>query len=209
METFLVLLLLVSLIGVATGIVMLIVNYAKDRSKKRSFIVIGSSILATLLIGFSINAYEAHLDKLAAEKEADNVAAFKLEADQFTAKYMTIGSDAEDLGNTEYKAWNSEIESTTYDDYDPSDTITKLELDNASDISSIQTKMDKEKSLLASMKEHKNKTYHYSTYKKAYDDLKDMTDLVSYPSGSYNEFGDNFSTYDQTVADNYNDLTDN
>jgi ABC-type nickel/cobalt efflux system permease component RcnA len=209
MDTAIVLLMLIALIGIATGVVMLIVNYAKDRSKKRSFIVIASSVFALVVLIGALNMYENHLDKLAAQEEAANVSAFKKAADQYTANYEVTGYAATSLASDEHDEWGDDIDNSSYDSYDPSDTVTEIVENHEDDISTLTTELNKEQKLLDTMSQHKNKKYNYSYYKKSYTALKDLADFVSSPYGSYADFADTVNGYQDTASNYADEMSDN
>lgn len=190
------------------GVVLMIIDYAKERKMKTSLIIFGAG-LAFGIVGYAgTDAVDAHQEKVAQAQEKKDEQAFKAASDKFVTKYATIASNSEDLGNTIYDTWGDDIDNSG-DDYDPDDTLTKVMINNADDIMTIDNEVRSEKKLLNIMEAHKNDKYNYSTYKKAYTDLKSLTDLVTSTSGSYYDFGNDFSDADDAVASQYENLTDN
>ena len=70
MGTFLVLIFLVGLVVAIVGIVMLIIDYAKDRSKRTALSVIVSGVVLSLVWCAGIGAYKHNVAVVETRKEA-------------------------------------------------------------------------------------------------------------------------------------------
>lgn len=181
MTTFFSLIILIGIGILIVGIILFIVDYAKDKSKKTSLIVGTTGIVTVLFSAMIIKIIDVHQQNVEKAQEAENEKIFKTTANKFLNKYEEIGPECEDLGNTEYDYWGDDIDNSSYDDYDPSDTITSMVEDNADDIITIDSDMQTEKKLLKTLSEHKNDKYDYTKYKKAYDHLDQFADMVTSP----------------------------
>jgi hypothetical protein len=208
MSTFLGFICVIGIVVTIVGTVMLIIDYAKERKIKTSLIVLGTGITVGIVGFLGAGAVELHQEQVARVEEKKNEATFKKASEKFIAKYGVVASNCEDLGNTVYKSWGNEIDNSS-DDYDPTETVTNIMADNIGDVYSIDDDVKSEKKLLNIMEKHKNDRYNYSAYKKAYSDLKSFSDIVTFPSGSYNDFGSDYSDADESVANQYDEMTSN
>ena len=79
-------------------------------------------------------------------------------------------------------------------------------VDNAGDIADVDANMKKIKEYTEGMKANETQDRSFDKYNKSYKELKNLTNLVTSPSGSYNSFSDDFSKYDTSAANAYKEL---
>lgn len=128
-------------------------------------------------------------------------------AAKYKSLYLDVASKAEDVGNNEQQDWSDAIdEADDADDFDPDKAIAKSVADNVDDIEKINSDMRTMKKYVNGMKENETDKHSFKKYQKSYTELKNLTNLVTSPSGSYNSFTDNFGKYDDSTANAYKEF---
>lgn len=128
-------------------------------------------------------------------------------AEKYKSTYIVTAYQAEKVGNAEADDWEKAInDSSDSDDFDPDTVIEKTLVKHADQIDDVSDNMKKIDSYARGMSKNETPDRNTSKYKKSYNSLKKMTDLVTSPSGSYNSFSDNLSKYDQQTANAYEDM---
>ena len=158
------------------------------------------SLIATGISGYKIQVQQAESEQIVKSENHK----FNISARQFSNKYITAGSNMEDIGTNEYKSWGDEIDnSSDSDNFDVDTVVANIVSDNSDKISSADDDMIYLKKRIVTMKDNNNGKYDYSGYEKAYNRINKFYKFVSYPTGSYSEFSDTMTKLDNNVSDSY------
>ena len=156
-------------------------------------------LITTGVSGYKIEEQQARADEIVKNKNY----LFKKAAQQFSNKYLSVGSTLEDTGTAEYKSWGDAIDNSD-DDFDVNETVANIVAKNISDIDRADTGVSYLKKRLTLMSKNDTGKYDYKGYEKAYNRIQKFYNFVSYPNGSYSDFSDTMTTLDDNVTDSYN-----
>lgn len=174
-------------------------NKTKKVGKIGSLITILVTVVALIIAGITDASYRQIATK--------HNQRFDYYAQKYEALYIKTAKKAEDIGNSETEKWSDAIDnSDSADDFDVDETITNAMVDNAGDIADVDANMKKIKEYTEGMKANETQDRSFDKYNKSYKELKNLTNLVTSPSGSYNSFSDDFSKYDTSAANAYKEL---
>lgn len=175
-------------------------NKATKKVGKRGSAITGIVLVVALLLG---GITEAGYNQIATKRNQR----FANYAAKYESLYLDVASKAEDVGNSEQQDWSDAIdEADDADDFDPDKAIAKSVADNVDDIEEINSDMRTMKKYVNGMKENETDKHSFKKYQKSYTELKNLTNLVTSPSGSYNSFTDNFGKYDDSTANAYKEF---
>ncbi|AEV95145.1 O-antigen ligase family protein [Pediococcus claussenii] len=213
MNTLLAFLFLGSLIVILIGAILFFIDYAQKRNKRKSLIIIAVGFLISIISISGFGAIEHHNQKVAEEKQAkiaqikkQKDKKFKSIASEYSLKYIELISTSEDLAKKVNSEWGNAIDNSG-DDYDVDKTIDDIEEKNSDKISQINDDQSTLDSDLTKLKKNNTSKYGYHKFKKANDNITDLTNFVTSPTGSYSDFVDTFNTHDDNASDSYKDLS--
>lgn len=188
------------------------VRVNKKRAKLVAIIVV---IIAAALVagGFAYSYVQKKNAEKAAEEYSQNLSSLALQM-------VTSAASAEDCGNQIKQVWGNAIfkerdastdEFTRPDGFfvDFNEALQNLFADSGyqSKISGIESDEDSISIQMKSMKEPPEKYEDaYKALKETYSAYTTFVDYIQNPTGSYESFGSNFSTYDSNLLTAYNNL---
>lgn len=202
------------LVVVLIGAILFFIDYAQNRSKKKSLKIVGIG-LAVSIIGLGIEStisyHESRVAKIKQEKikkaNAKKDKVFKETESEFLADYYTAWEKAEKLGNSVSDDWEKAIDNDP-DGYDPDEALKKIEEKDSDEISKIHVDVAIVDEDLAKLKKNNTGKYKIEEFKKADRNLNKLSNFVTSPSGSYMDFGNDFSDYDDEVSNSFDNLRD-
>ena len=174
-------------------------NKTKKVGKIGSLITILVTVVALIIAGITDASYRQIATK--------HNQRFDYYAQKYEALNIIKDKKEEDIVNSETEKLSAAIDnSDSADDFDVDETITDAMVDNAGDIADVDANMKKIKEYTEGMKANETQDRSFDKYNKSYKELKNLTNLVTSPSGSYNSFSDDFSKYDTSAANAYKEL---
>ncbi|WP_424349738.1 hypothetical protein ACPBEH_03435 [Latilactobacillus sp. 5-91] len=205
--------LIVLIVGLSTK------SISTKKVGKLGIIVSAPLLFISLVCVLGTNSYvkntaanKARIAKAEQKKKAIEASqmdkSFDKASTEFTSEYLVLWSSAENLAQKEQSAWSDAIDNSG-DDFDIDGALEKIENDNKSTIDGLLSHLSSLKNDLNKMEESDTGTYDYAAYEKAYKSARKTTDFVTSLSGSYNSFGSTFQELDQSMSDEYSNLTDN
>jgi hypothetical protein len=210
METFGVIMLFAAIISSVMAIgfgVVLIVGFGNKKDSLKRTGKLGLIVGGTIFVVSCISVYGANFEIKKQHAEANRE--FQYYSSKFNKLYASTGNIAEDVGNSEYNYWGNQIdESYDQSDFNVDKVITAAAERNYKSISKLKSDMNDLEGFLVLLKANNTGELNYSQYKDAYYKMKNIVELVSSPSGSYNSFGSNFEKYDKQISESYNKIAE-
>lgn len=160
-----------------------------------------------IVIGISLFCIALYSDEIYI-KNINNTIDYYSTAEMFADDVLESGIKLEDVGNDITTYWSDYIYDDKYDSIDAA--VDKALDDNSYNITLLKSNHSTIKSYYSDLMVYPENCEHCNEIKikvqNTYAIYKKLYDLVISPTGSYNDFTDNFGDYDTQLANEYDEL---
>ena len=161
---------------------------------KKGTLIAGIVLAASLVLGFGAGAVE---NSIATQRNNR----FDNYAEKYTKLYAKTSTDAEDIANNIYDAWQDGIfDDTSDNNFDPSTVVSASLEKDADKVYALENNMKELKDTLDSMKDCDAPDRSIKLYQNSYDKMSEMADYVTNPYGNFNSFSDTTNSQDKAVG---------
>lgn len=161
---------------------------------KKGTLIAGIVLAASLVLGFGAGAVE---NSIATQRNNR----FDNYAEKYTKLYAKTSTNAEDIANNIYDAWQDGIfDDTSDNNFDPSMVVSASLEEDADKVYALENNMKELKDTLDSMKDCDAPDRSIKLYQNSYDKMSEMADYVTNPYGNFNSFYDTTNSQDKAVG---------